>query len=147
MAIAIPLLQLTMPAAASSGIVPYRGVVLDPTTHGTVKLPAATPELTFFGVSGIDGIDKQNEGSYVVAGLTYIESDGSAVVNAGDQIVLVGSTGQGKTGVIGAPATPGTQGNWTARQFIGVAVNRLQVPATANARIELLIRPFTTLCN
>lgn len=146
MAVAQTLFALTAPAAASSGITAWRGVVMDGSTRGNVKLPASTPEITFYGVSDQNGVDVNGEGTYVLYGVAIIESDGSAVVNPGDSIVLVGTTGQGKSQAIAIPSAPGTQGNWTVRQIIGMCVNRAQLPATANVRIEVLLRVNIVPC-
>ena len=150
--LAVPILALTFPSAAASGIAAYNAVVFDPTTHGNVKLPAGTPEYKFCGIADINGVVVQNNteigvGDYVLIGLTTGLSDGSAVINPGDFLALSGATsGSLLSQAIGAPTTPGTQANWTTRAFVGQCMNRAQVPATAGSYVDVLMRPFVAVC-
>src|ERR1700722_565927 len=118
----ISLLEDTFPAAAASGIVVRRVVVMDATNRGNVKLPASTPETTAVGASA-ENVSAANNLAVQIAGVAVLESDGSAVINPGDYLVAVGTTGQIKTQALAVPAAPGTQGNWNLYNIIGMCVD------------------------
>lgn len=137
----ISLLEDTFPAAAGSGIVARRVVVMDATARGNVKLPASTPEATAVGASA-ERASAANNLAVQLAGVAVLESDGSAVINPGDYLVAAGSTGQVKTQSLAVPATPGTQANWNLYNIIGMCVDEGQIPATAGAPVAVRLGSF-----
>lgn len=123
----------TFPAAASSGIVARRGVVFDTSTRGNVKLPASTPETTFAGVT-LEKVSAANNVAVQTDGVALIESDGSAVVNPGDDIILVGTTGRAKSHTFAA-------GDANLYLVIGKCFASAQIPATAGELIPVHLSP------
>jgi hypothetical protein len=133
MAKRIKLLSATFPCAANAAIVAKRGLTMDASTRGNVKLPASTPEKTFVGVAVANqspsGVEVQTHG------IAEIESDGSAVVNPGDYLILVGTTGRCKAQAIAA-------GSAATYNIIGMCVNDAQVAATAGLIVQVQLGPF-----
>ena len=123
--------EATFPAEASSGIVDKSGVVQDASNRGSVKLPAGSPEKTFVGVT-TEAVSNANNVTVQTHGIGVIESDGSAVVNPGDWLVLVGTTGRAKAQAIAAVSA-------NVYNLIGQAIGSRQVPAVAGELIEFLI--------
>jgi hypothetical protein len=116
-----------------------RGIVQDATTKGQVKLPAATAELTFVGIT----IDQSTKAGNVRAqklGMAEIESDGSAVINPGDWLVLVGNASIALAGRCKAQAI--AAGSANVYNIIGRCVNKNQVAATAGLVVECEIGAF-----
>ena len=134
MAIKHTLLATTFPAAASSGIVARRAVVYDGTNKGDVKLPASTAELTFAGIT-LENISPANNVAVQIAGTALVESDGSAVMNPGDDVIIVGTTGRVKSKSLAA-------GSANLYQVIGTVADDAQIPATAGAYVTILIAPY-----
>ena len=90
------ILNKTFSAAAASGIVARRVVVWDPSNSGLSKLPAATPERRVCGITTED-VDAAGNVGVALAGIALAESDGTAVINPGDNLVIVGTTGRVKS--------------------------------------------------
>lgn len=123
---------MTFPAAASSGIVARRVVVMDGTNKGDVKLPAATPEKTVVGVT-IEKISAANNVDVQMFGVAMVESDGTAVINPGDYVICGGGAdGRVKTQAIAA-------GSVNLYDVIGMCVDDGQIPATAGAYVSVLL--------
>lgn len=128
----------TYPCAAAAAIVAKRVVVMDATTKGNVKLPAATPEKTAVGVT----LEKQSAGNNVevqLTGVAVVESDGTAVINPGDMVVC----GGGADGRVKAQAL--AAGSANVYNPIGMCIGRKQVPATAGALVEVRLQPYVVL--
>jgi hypothetical protein len=137
----ISLLEDTFPAAAGSGIVAQRVVVMDAANSGDVKLPGSPPEATAVGASA-EIISAANNLAVQIAGVAVLQSDGSAVINPGDYIVAVSTTGQVKTQAIAVPASPGVQANWSLYNIIGMCVDEGQIAAVAGSPVAVRLGPF-----
>lgn len=124
------LLEKSFPCASDAAIVAHRCVTMDASTRGNVKLPASTPEKTVVGVA----VEKQSSNAVAVqiAGIAVVESDGSAVINPGDYVIPVGTTGRVK-----AQALSGTPAAYY--NVLGMCVNTAQVAATAGLFVEVLL--------
>jgi|SRR5579862_2153864 len=111
---------------------------------GNVMLPAAARTTKFIGVSNEPSAnDATNALAVMVAGIAQIQSDGSAVITAGDDLEIANAAGQVRTVVPAAPAAPGVTGNWVERQIIGKALS--SIAATAGLLVDVLIQPMTFL--
>lgn len=124
----------TFPAAASSGITNRRAVVFDSSVKGNVKLPASTPELTFAGVA-IEDVSYANNVAVQVAGVAIMESDGSAVMNPGDDVILAGALGRVKSKSL-------TAGTATLYEIIGKVDSDGQIAATAGLYVSVRLAPY-----
>lgn len=105
---------------------------------GNVKAPAAAGAVAFVGVSqeptpSFFDATRPNNCAVMVAGVCQIETDGSAVVNAGDYLTIANATGQAKSAAIGF-------GGAAVQQIVGIALN--SVAATAGLFVDVLIQPF-----
>jgi len=138
----ISLLQDTFPAAPASGIVYQRVVVMDPTNHGNVKLPASPPEPTAIGAAAETISSSGDSVAVQISGVAVFQSDGSGLINPGDYLVAVGPTGQVKTQPIAVPAAPGVQANWNLYNIIGICVDNGQIPAVAGSPVSVRLMSF-----
>lgn len=111
-----------------------RVVVFDGTTHGNVMLPSASPEAKACGVTKEKGSAGGNV-AVQLAGIAIVESDGSAVINPGDWITYVGTTGRVKAQALSA-------GSSAVYPIIGKCVDQKQIPATAGEIVSVLLQPF-----
>jgi hypothetical protein len=127
-------LDHTFPCASTAAIVKRRVVVHDASTRGNVKLPAGTPEKTAVGIT-LEDQSPSNNVAVQLEGIAIVESDGSAVINPGDWLIAVGTTGQVKT-----QALSGTPANYY--NVIGQALGDAQYPATAGALVSVHICKF-----
>ena len=137
----ISLLEDTFPAAAGSGIVARRVVVMDAAARGNVKLPASPPEATAVGATA-ERVSPGGGVAVQIAGVAVLESDCSAVINPGDYLVASATTGQVKSQALAIPASPGTAGNWNLYNIIGMCVDEGPIPATAGAPVAVRLGPF-----
>lgn len=109
-----PILDVTFPAV-DTGIVAGAVVVMG--TDGRVVLPSATAVTKIVGVANEAVANTSVSGVSVrIAGIAECISDGSAVINEGDYLVIADNTGKVKTatmantgalnGVVGLALTP-----------------------------------------
>ena len=138
----ISLLQDTFPVAPSSGITYEHALVLDTTNRGNAKLPASPPELTFIGAAAETPTASGDAVSVQIAGICVLQSDGAAVINPGDYLIVTGTTGQVRSQAIAVPAAPGTQANWNLYNIIGMCVDTAQIPAVAGSLVSVRMGPF-----
>lgn len=109
-------------------------VVMSGTNAGNVALPGAALATKFAGVA-IEGIPPNTTSSEIgvqVAGIAQVQTDGSAVITAGDYLAIANVSGQVKTVV---PAT-GTN----ARELVGIALS--SVTNTAGLLVDVLMQPM-----
>ena len=104
-----------------------------------VTLPPAAGATKFIGISDEPTMSNFNSSdpnalAVVTHGIAQVQSDGSAVVTAGDYLIIANTSGQAKT-----LATPGFAGT-TVEEIIGIALN--SVAATAGLLIDFLIQPM-----
>jgi hypothetical protein len=125
----INFLSDTFPCATTAAIVARRVVVADGTTRGNVKLPAATPEKTAVGVT-VENQTADGQVAVQIAGVAIVESDGSAVINPGDNVIAVGTTGRIKSQAIAA-------GSANVYDIVGRCISKAQAPATAGALVDV----------
>lgn len=114
-------------------IPPRRVAVYDATTRGLVKLPAGTPEKTACGITR-ESSAKSGCVAVQIAGVGIVESDGSAVINPGDKVIAVATTGRVKAQAIAA-------GSAAVYNVVGTCNNDAQVPATAGALVSIILDP------
>lgn len=138
----ISLLQDTFPVGSASGIVTQRSLVMDAVNRGNAKLPASPPEPTFIGAAIETVVPGESAVSVQLAGICVLQSDGSAVINPGDYLVVTGTTGQVHSQAIAVPAAPGTQANWNLYNIIGMCVDSAQIPAVAGSPVSVRLGPF-----
>ena len=126
-----PILKITRTADAA---VPRARLclVLSSVNAANVAQPAAAGATKFLGVS-----DQMSDGNNIlpitVAGEAVVESDGSAVITAGDYLTIANATGQVKTQVPGF-------GGATVQELIGIAM--ISAPAVAGAQVTVYIQPM-----
>ena len=108
-------------------------VVMSGTNTGNVALPAGALATKFAGVTAepVQTNSLTNEIAVLVAGVAQIQTDGSAVIAAGDYLAIANSTGQIKTVV---PATGAV-----LRQVVGIALSG--ATNTAGLLVDVLLQP------
>ena len=130
--------QTITKSCVATVVIPARRVVVyDTTTRGLVKLPAGTPEKTVCGVTR-ESSAKSGCVAVAVAGIAIVESDGSAVINPGDALIAVGTSGKVKTQAIAA-------GSAAVYNIVGICNNDAQVPATDGALVSVELNPALTV--
>lgn len=137
MAMSRPILTETF--AADTQVGGNLVVVHSATNAGNVSLPAAARAAKITGVTLMQA-DNQNTVSVVTWGVHPVQSDGSAAIAPGDKVEIGNTSGQIRTVVPSAPATPGTQGNWVIRGLVGTARSAAANGATG-ALVDVEIRP------
>lgn len=108
-------------------------VVMSGTNAGNVALPGAALATKFTGVTleGIPTGSGTNEIAVQVAGIAQVQTDGSAIITAGDYLAIANTSGQVKT-VVPASGT-------NVREIVGIALN--SVGNTAGLLVDMLIQP------
>jgi hypothetical protein len=109
-------------------------VVMSATNAGNVSLPSGALVTKFVGVTqeGIPSGSGTSEIAVQVAGIAQIQTDGTAIITAGDYLAIANSSGQVKSVV---PAT-GT----IAREIVGIALN--SVTNAAGLLVDVLLQPM-----
>lgn len=107
-------------------------LVMSPTNAGNVAAPAAAGATKFVGVSQGPS-DANNVVSAMTHGIAQIESDGSAVINAGDYVGIANITGQIKTV---APAFAGA----TLAEILGITLS--SAAAVAGLLVDVDLQPM-----
>jgi hypothetical protein len=108
-------------------------VVMSGANAGNVALPAGALATKFAGVTfePVQSGSVTNEISVQVSGIAQIQTDGSAVIAAGDFLAIANASGQIKTVV---PAT-GTN----LREIVGIALTG--ATNTAGLLVDVLLQP------
>jgi len=108
-------------------------VVMSGTNAGNVALPAVALATKFAGVTfePVQTGSVTNEISVQISGIAQIQTDGSAVIAAGDFLAIANASGQIKTVV---PAT-GTN----LREIVGIALSG--AANTAGLLVDVLLQP------
>jgi len=107
--------------------------VMSGSNAGNVALPSAANATKFVGVA-VEPTDSNGYAAVQVSGIVQVKSDGSAVSNPGDYLVIADNTGAVKSV---APADGSI-----IRQVVGINVGSAQVAATAGLLIDMLIQPM-----
>lgn len=121
-------------ASGAAGTGARRAFVADATNRGSVKLPAATPELTFVGIA-TENVSGANNVSLQFDGLALAESDGSAVINPGDDMILAGALGRFRSKAL-------VTGSATLYEVVGKCVSDGQIAAVAGSTFTILLNPY-----
>jgi hypothetical protein len=128
----------TYAPASGTQIPAFYAVVQDASIRGQVKQPASTPEATFVGLT-MEQSDKTGNVAVQLLGVAQAISDGSAVINPGDYLVVSGSATQSLSGRVKSQAI--AAGDANVYNIIGRCVNRSQVAATAGLIVEVELNP------
>jgi hypothetical protein len=108
-------------------------VLMSGTNAGNVKLPGAGETTKFVGVVTEPAAGVSNGVAVQVAGIAQIQSDGSAVINAGDYVAI------NDTGGRIAPVTPGF-GGATVKEIVGIALSGAS--NTVGLLVDVLLQPM-----
>ncbi len=108
-------------------------VVMSGANAGNVTLPGGALATKFAGITWepVQSGSTANEIAVQVAGIAQIQTDGSALIAAGDYVAIANASGQIKTVV---PATGAV-----LRQVVGIAVSG--ATNTAGLLVDVLLQP------
>lgn len=123
--------------AAEAAVAGSNLAVVYSTAHSrTVKMPGGALAVGFAGITTeASSSDASNTLAVQIGGVAQVTSDGSAVINPGDELAIANTSGQVKTFVVAAPSS----GEGTVREVLGVAL--CAAPATAGALVDMRIQP------
>jgi hypothetical protein len=106
-------------------------VVASGSNAGNVASPGAALATKFIGVT-MEAASGANETAVQVAGIAQIQSDGSAIITAGDYVAIGNTSGQIRT------VTPASGTN--VRQLVGIALS--SATNTAGLLVDVLLQPM-----